>query len=224
MTAALRKSSTSRRVDTAPAALEDDTYLLAISDGTLTPFRSPLDGWSYRFSPDGSQVAFTALDASGEQQIYRMEADGAGMTELTGSGFTSEWAVDVDEPAWSPDGEWLVISGTDVHSGRRSLYFLSPRRHPQTRDHAPPRSGIGYIQQASEPIWSPDGRDIAFTATGDDGPQDPARPNDQVLRREEHHHHRPPEGFPRGSLVVLLVNGRHPGRLRSRRLTTREHR
>ena len=157
-------------VDTAPAAREDDTYLLAISDGTLTPFRSPLDGWSYRFSPDGSQVVFTALDAGGEQQIYRIGADGAGMTELTGSGFSSEWAVDVDEPAWSPDGEWLVISGTDVHSGRRSLYFLSPQRLSQTRDHAPPRSGIGYIQQASEPIWSPDGRDIAFTAKEGDGP------------------------------------------------------
>lgn len=151
----------------APAPREDDTYLLTIGDGTLTPLPSPVDGWSYRFSLDGSQVAFTAMDASGDQQVYRMQADGTGMTQLTGPAFSSEWAVEVDEPAWSPDGDWLVISGTDAHSGRRDLYFLSSRRLP-TGGHAPPRSGFGFIDQASEPIWSPDGRDIAFTAGGQD--------------------------------------------------------
>jgi len=155
----------------APAPREDDTYLLTIGDGTLTLLPSPVDGWSYRFSPDGSQVAFTAMDANGDQQVYRMEADGTGMTKLTGPDFSSEWAVDGDEPAWSPEGDWLVISGTDVNNGRRDLYFLLPL--PQTGSHAPPRSGFGWsvIHQASEPVWSPDGREVAFTATADDGPK-----------------------------------------------------
>ena len=34
----------------APPLREDDTYLLTIGDGTLTPLPSPVDGWSYRFS------------------------------------------------------------------------------------------------------------------------------------------------------------------------------
>lgn len=149
----------------APAPREDDTYLLSLGDGTMTPLHSPIDGWSYRFSPDGSQVVFAAVDADGNQLIYRMNPDGAMVTALTTTGFLGEWAFDVDEPAWSPDGEWLVISGTDAHNGRRSLYLLSPEGY------APPRSGIGFVHQASEPTWSPDGRHIAFTETGEDGPE-----------------------------------------------------
>ena len=144
---------------------EDDIYLLTVGDGTMTPLPSPIDGWSYRFSSDGSQVAFVALDADGNQLIYRMNPDGTGVTALTTPDFLGEWAVDVDEPAWSPDGEWLVISGTDAHDDRQSLYLLTPDGH------APPRSEIGFVNQASEPTWSPDGRDIAFTETGDDGPE-----------------------------------------------------
>ncbi len=148
-----------------PAGREDDTSLLTIGDGTMTPLPSPIDGWSYRFSRDGSQVAFVALDADGNQLIYRMNPDGTGVTALTTPDFLGEWAVDVGEPAWSPDGEWLVISGTDSHDGRRSLYLLTPEGY------APPRSGIGFVNQANEPTWSPDSRDIAFTETGQEGPE-----------------------------------------------------
>jgi Tol biopolymer transport system component len=154
-----------------PGAPEDDAFLLAISDGTLTPFRSPVDGWSYRYSPDGSQVAFVALEWDTDQQIFVMNADGTGMATVTGTGFAYEWATDVDDPAWSPDGRWLVFGGTDVTQGAvngngRGLYFISPEGE------GAPRSAVGFLSSAQgDPSWSPDGRRIAFTATGDDGPE-----------------------------------------------------
>jgi Tol biopolymer transport system component len=151
----------------APATSEDDTYLLAIGDGALTPLPAPLDGSSYRFALDGSAVAFAAVDADGQQLIYRMDPDGTGVTTLTDRAFLGEWAVGPDEPSWSPDGKWLVVSGTDVNSGRRDLYFVS------SNGYAPPRSGIGWgsISQPSEPAWSPNDRAIAFTSMGNDGPE-----------------------------------------------------
>jgi Tol biopolymer transport system component len=147
-----------------PAPSEDDTYLLPIGDGASTLLPSPLDGSSYRFSPDGSSVAFMAVDASGQHRIYRMEPDGTGITTLTDGAFLGEWAVEPDEPSWSPDGKWLVISGTDVGTGRRSLYFVS------SDGYAPPRSGFGWpMSQPSETAWSPNDRAIAFTTMGADG-------------------------------------------------------
>jgi Tol biopolymer transport system component len=141
---------------------EDDTYLLPVGDGVPTLLPSPLDGTSYRFSPDGSHVAFTALDTSGRQHVYAMDPGGTGIYVVTDMDFLDEWALEPDEPSWSPDGEWLVVSGRDLYTGRLGLYFVSAGGHP------PPRSGFA---RGSEPAWSPDGRAIAFTSMEDSEPK-----------------------------------------------------
>ena len=61
------------------------------------------------WSPDGMEIVFVS-NRNGKSSIYRMAADGTGVTKLT-SGYDEDW-----EPAWSPDGE--------------SICFVSNRAEP----------------------------------------------------------------------------------------------
>jgi TolB protein len=49
-----------------------------------------------RWSPDGSQLAFARVEG-GVSQIYRMNADGSGITKLSTSMQSDTW------PTWSPN-------------------------------------------------------------------------------------------------------------------------
>lgn len=53
-------------------------------------------------SPDGTSVAFVALEPDGESQIWAVRADGLGLRQLTYG------PDDAAEPAWSPDSNILV--------------------------------------------------------------------------------------------------------------------
>jgi Tol biopolymer transport system component len=166
------RSAPSIPIDPVPPTPRQEVFLFGVDDGTTTPFPSPLDGWSYRFSPDGTQVAFTALDADGEQMVYVMDRDGTDLEVLTDGNFHIWVGTDTDEPAWSPDGGWLAVSGNSRHDDHGNLLFVSVPIHPQTRDHSTPRSGFGTpTAVVSEPSWSPDGKFVAFTLTGEEGPR-----------------------------------------------------
>jgi Tol biopolymer transport system component len=67
------------------------------------------DDGSPSWSPDGRRIAFTSTsdhegDGFDSEELYVMEADGAGQTRLT------ENESGEGGPSWSPDGEWLVFA------------------------------------------------------------------------------------------------------------------
>ena len=106
------------------------------------------------WSPDGSEIAFTA-EAAGLTQVFLMNSDGSDTRQLTtirNGAFC---------PSWSPDGRELVVSASDGSSGYQ-LWVLDVRT-----------SAMRLVAQlpgaASDPAWSPDGSSVAFawwTPTG----------------------------------------------------------
>ena len=120
------------------------------------------------WSPDGSRIAFASdRDASDLRdddlfgtQIYVMNADGSGVTRLTG---VSE-ASDIF-PAWSPDGSRIAFASDRDDSERvnSDIYVMSADGSGVTR-----LTG-GVAGETITPAWSPDGSTIAFTSDRDGG-------------------------------------------------------
>ncbi len=95
-------------------------------------------------SADGASAAF-ALRRDGKQQMHVMAADGTGLRSLSSD-------VDVRGTAsWSPDGKWIVVSGSD-RSGP-GLFKLP------TDGGSPVRLATGPFL---DPVWSPRGDLIVY--------------------------------------------------------------
>jgi tricorn protease len=98
-----------------------------------------------RFSPDGAKISY--IRARGD--LWVADADGSNARKLVPSSDRLEYD-------WSPDGRWIVYAKDDADfnrdvwlipiDGSRPAFNLS--RHPYND---------------TEPVWSPDGRLIAFT-------------------------------------------------------------
>jgi Tol biopolymer transport system component len=101
-------------------------------------------------SPDGTRIAFTSVE--GPDYISVMNADGSGVTRLTG--IVGRFPGEAGSPSWSPDGSRILFTGT---LGDNSDLFVmnadgtSPLN--LTNDDTV-RDDVG--------AWAPDGRQIAF--------------------------------------------------------------
>ncbi len=110
------------------------------------------DGFPRAWSPDGTRMAFST---NGE--VYVMNADGTGVTQLTqGGGFPT---------AWSPDGRQIAFNSD--RDGDNDLYVMNS-------------DGTGITQLTNDPAsdegdhagWSPDGKRFVFSSRRDGGDLD----------------------------------------------------
>lgn len=124
------------------------------------------------WSPDGRRIAFTrgapaTATVRGSRQIWIMNADATGLKQLTAEG-------DNYRPNWSPDGRSIVFA-SDRHG---DFAGATPReRGPNFGLHdiyamnadgsAVQRLTSNATSLDGEPVYSPDGRQIAFRSRRD---------------------------------------------------------
>jgi tricorn protease len=102
------------------------------------------------FSPDGSKLAYV----KGLGDLWVADADGANPRQVIES-----W----NPPAydWSPDGKWLVYALYD-NDFNRDIWIR------RVDGPGPPFNLSRHPYNENDPVWSPDGRMIAFVGARDD--------------------------------------------------------
>ena len=115
------------------------------------------EGWSVcpAWSPDGTRIAFIGRPGGSENaEIWVMDADGAGITQLTDN-LDSEGC-----PLWSPDGTRLLYL----------IYRDLDEIFPPTEIWVMDADGTGQrmlAERGESPAWSPNGSRIAYVSNRD---------------------------------------------------------
>jgi Tol biopolymer transport system component/imidazolonepropionase-like amidohydrolase len=87
-----------------------DLYTMPIDGGTATRIMGGLSFDSQPvFSPDGRTIAFLS-DRSGVENLWIANADGSNPRAVSKDGRTNDRPQIIVSPAWTPDGEYIVVS------------------------------------------------------------------------------------------------------------------
>jgi Tol biopolymer transport system component len=155
-----------------------DIYVIN-ADGSgetnLTRTKSSSEG-APSWSPDSKKITYLrGTDPSGEiyNDICVMNSDGTSQTRLIKATDTKDFEVGFESPVWSPDGEKIAFMRTTrvdfVNSspssavpatGPSGLYVMQP-------DGTGLKKLSKEMPYAQAPLWSPEGKEIAFSGTGE---------------------------------------------------------
>ncbi|MBB4639709.1 PD40 domain-containing protein [Longimicrobium terrae] len=137
-----------------------DTTVVVITDAEGRNARSITPGdidtrWSApRWSPDGSRIAVARIRTGGWYDVVVIDTAGRMVRELT-----ADRALDMN-PAWSPDGRYVLFSSDRTGIPNLYAYDLADGRLLQVSN---------VLSGAFQPDVSPDGRWIAFSLYRADG-------------------------------------------------------
>jgi len=123
-----------------------------------------------RFSPDGAKIAFVS-NVDTTSQVFLMDKDGQNVRQLTDDDYFNT------DPAWSPDGRWLVYGSyrgeggpVDVLQEDEFGHVLKSRPKArgwvliklEVRTGAQKQLTSGADSAAFRPVWAPDGQRIGY--------------------------------------------------------------
>jgi len=159
-------------------------YVAAV-DGRSAPRRFTHGKRDYnpRWSPDGRYLVFVANREESKSQLYLAPLDGGEARHLT----KSKWGA--TQPAWSPDGKRIAfVARTGSYKEPKERKGAEKAQPRVIRDLAYRFDGVGYFDERrahlftidvesgeerqltegdwhdNQPVWSPDGRSVAFVS------------------------------------------------------------
>ncbi len=134
-----------------------DLYTLPLEGGEAKALTTGL-AWDMhpRFSPDGSQIAYTS-DRGGGDNIWLIDKNGQNPRQVTEENFRL-----LSQPAWTPDGRFLAArkhftSARSLGAGEIWLYPLIGGPGLQMTTRPNDQKDVG------EPAFSPDGRYLYYS-------------------------------------------------------------
>jgi TolB protein len=125
----------------------------------LVPKRENVEVTFPRISPEGKRLVF-GRHIGDRYAIFVADRDGRHARQLT------RWGMNGGDADWSPDGRWIFFRSGVPGATRSQLYLVRPDRSGLRRLRKPG------VTVTSSPSFSPDGKLIAYAASGAGGQPD----------------------------------------------------
>ena len=143
-----------RTVPNGPATQSTDLFLISASSGDrglLTQLTADtVEQQQPSFSPDGAHIVYTC-NATGDNDIWVMDADGQNQQNLTNNAANDQWAC------FNPQNANQIVFQSD-RDGQTELYILT------IGSADPPVRLTTNSFRDEQPNWSPDGTTILYTS------------------------------------------------------------